>query len=67
MQLNQTTLMHMNKQIKNVEEQIDAQDDVTLKYAQENFGKSEIDEGKFVFKNKLKDLVKEAVIDLLKN
>ena len=59
--------MHMNKQIKNVAEQIDAQDDVTLKYAQENFGKSEIDESKFVLKNELKDLVKEAVIDMLKN
>ena len=67
MQLNQTTLMHMNKQIKNVAEQIDAQDAVTLKYAQENFGKSEIDESKFVLKNEFKDLVKDAVIDLLKN
>ena len=57
----------MNKQIKNVAEQIDAQDAVTLKYAQENFGKSEIDESKFVLKNEFKDLVKDAVIDLLKN
>ena len=53
--------------MKNVAKQIDAQDAVTLKYAQENFGKSEIDEGKFVLKNELKELVKEAVIDLLKN
>ena len=59
--------MHMNKRIKNVVEQIDAQDAVTLKYAQENFGKSEIDESKFVLKNEFKDLVKDAVIDLLKN
>ena len=53
--------------MKNVAKQIDAQDAVALKYAQENFGKSEIDEGKFVFKNELKELVKEAIIDLLKN
>jgi hypothetical protein len=38
-----------------------------LKYVQENFGKAEIDESKFVLKNELKDLVKDAVIDLLKN
>jgi hypothetical protein len=38
-----------------------------LKYAQENFGKADIDESKFVLKNELKNLVKEAVIDLLKN
>ena len=55
------------QQMKNVAKQIDAQDAVALKYAQENFGKSEIDEGKFVFKNELKELVKEAIIDLLKN
>ena len=36
-------------------------------YAKENFSKSEIDESKFVLKNELKDLVKEVVIDLLKN
>jgi hypothetical protein len=38
-----------------------------LKYAQENFVKADIDESKFVLKNELKDLVKDAVIDLLKN
>ena len=55
------------QQMKNVADPTDAQDAVTLKYAQENFGKYEIDESKFVLKNELKDLVKEAVIDLLKN
>ena len=55
------------QQIKNVAEPIDAQDAVTLKYAQDNFGKTNIDESKFVLKNEFKDLVKDAVIDLLKN
>ena len=55
------------QQIKNIADPIDSQDAVTLKYAQENFSKSKIDESKFVLKNELKDLVKDAVIDLLKN
>ena len=55
------------QQMKNVADPTDAQDAVTLKYAQDNFGKTNIDESKFVLKNEFKDLVKDAVIDLLKN
>lgn len=53
--------------MKNVADPTDAQDAVTLKYAQDNFDKTNIDESKLVLKNELKDLVKETVIDLLKN
>ena len=55
------------QQMKNVADPTDAQDAVTLKYAQDNFGKTNIDESKFVLKNEFKNLVKDAVIDLLKN
>ena len=56
-----------NQQIKNVADPKDAQDVVTLKYAQENFDKTNIEEDKFVLKSELRNLIKDTVIDLLKN
>jgi hypothetical protein len=38
-----------------------------LKYAQEHFDKTDIDESKFVLKSELRDFIKDTVIDLLKN
>jgi hypothetical protein len=38
-----------------------------LKYAQEHFDKTDIDESKFVLKTEIKDIIKDTVIDLLRN
>lgn len=60
--------MH-GEQIKNLADPTNDQDAVTLKYAKDNFTnvQVDIDESKFVLKTELKDLVKDTMIDLLKN